>query len=61
MTKKKNVKVPKEEVVNVRMTAQQKLFLESVAAQEGLGVSSWMLHESLRAAQARPASGTKMP
>lgn len=56
MTKKKG-KMPKEEVVNVRMTAQQKTLLESVAAEEGLGVSSWMLHEALRAARERPATG----
>ena len=54
---KKNVKVAKEEVVNVRMTAPQKMLLESVAAREGLGVSSWMLHEALRAARERPAGG----
>ena len=55
---KKNVKVAKEEVVNVRMTAQQKTLLESIAAREGLGVSSWMLHEALRAARERPATGS---
>jgi uncharacterized protein (DUF1778 family) len=57
MTKKKNVKVAKEEVVNVRMTAQQKEMLEAVASQEGLGVSTWLLHEGLRAARERPATG----
>ena len=45
MNKKKNVKIPKEEVVNVRMTTQQKTLLETVAAREGLGVSTWLLHE----------------
>ena len=57
MNRKKNVKMPKEEVVNVRMTAQQKTLLETVAAREGLGVSTWLLHEGLRAAQERPAPG----
>jgi uncharacterized protein (DUF1778 family) len=50
---KKNVKQPKEEVVNVRMTAQQKTLLETIAAQDGLGLSTWLLHEGLRAARER--------
>jgi uncharacterized protein (DUF1778 family) len=55
MTKKKTVKAAKEEVVNVRMTSQQKATLEEIAAQEGLGISTWLLHEGLRAARERPA------
>ena len=48
---KKNVKVAKEEVVNVRMTAQQKATLEAVATRQGLGVSTWLLHIGLLRAE----------
>jgi len=47
------MKAPKEEVVNVRMTTQQKKTLESLAASEGLGISTWMLHVCLRVAKER--------
>jgi len=57
MTIKKNVKAPKEEVINVRCTSQQKQMLETIASKEGLGVSTWLLHEGLRAARERPATG----
>jgi hypothetical protein len=50
---KKNTRVAKEEVVNVRMTAQQKASLEAVAAREGLGLSTWLLHVGLLEAQKR--------
>lgn len=56
MTKKK--KVAKEEVINVRMTAQQKATLEAIAAIDGLGVSTWLLTTGLRAAQERQVAGT---
>jgi uncharacterized protein (DUF1778 family) len=46
-------KIPKEEVVNLRCTTQQKKMLESVAAREGLGLSTWLLHVGLLAAQER--------
>ncbi len=51
--KKKNIRTPKEEVVNVRCTVQQKATLEAVAAREGLGLSTWLLHVGLLAAQRR--------
>lgn len=50
---KKNVRVAKEEVINVRLTAQQKATLETVAAREGLGLSTWLLHVGLIEAQKR--------
>lgn len=56
MTKKKNVRVPKEEVINVRMTAQQKATLDAAAANEGLGLSTWLLQAGLiKASQQRQA------
>jgi len=51
----KNVKSPKEEVINVRCTSQQKALLEAIAAREGLGVSTWLLHVGLRVVQERKA------
>jgi hypothetical protein len=48
---KKNVKMAKEEVVNVRMTARQKETLEAVATRQGLGVSTWLLHVGLLRAE----------
>lgn len=54
---KKNEKSPKSVVVNVRCTPQQKAALVSVAAKEGLGVSTWVLHVSLLAAQDRKTKG----
>lgn len=50
---KKNVRDPKEEVVNVRCTKRQKATLDAAAAQEGLGLSTWMLQAALIAAQAK--------
>lgn len=52
----RNVRKPKEEVVNVRLTSEQKAQLESVAASEGLGLSTWILHVSLLAAKDRQAA-----
>ena len=52
---KKNVKQPKDEIVNVRCTEEQKGLLEGVAAREGLGLSTWLLHVGLLAAQDRQA------
>jgi hypothetical protein len=40
---KKNVKKPKEEVINVRLTTEQKQSLELAAASEGMGLSTWLL------------------
>lgn len=56
---KKNKKLPKEEVIGVRCTTEQKKLLEAVAAQEGLGASSWLLHVGLREAQTRQAAVSK--
>ena len=50
---KKNVKVLKEHVINVRCTEPQRELLESIAAREGLGLSTWLLHVGLRVAQDR--------
>lgn len=50
---KKNVRVPKEEVINVRMTKEQKDTLEAIAVRQGLGLSTWLLHLGLADAQER--------
>jgi len=52
----KNVKLLKEHVINVRCTSPQRELLESVAAREGLGISTWLLHVGLRLAQERQAA-----
>jgi hypothetical protein len=51
----KNAKAPKEEIISVRCTSQQKVALEAIAAREGLGVSTWLLHVGLRVVQERKA------
>lgn len=53
---KENVKLLKEEVINVRCTKQQMGLLKEVAGREGLGVSSWLLHVGIREAQERQAA-----
>jgi hypothetical protein len=55
----KNIKIYKETSINVRCTSEQKERLEAVAASEGLGVSSWLLHNALRVAYSR--SGRSEP
>jgi len=42
-----NVKEPKEEVVNVRLTSSQKEKLAGVAARKGMGLSTWLLFLAL--------------
>jgi hypothetical protein len=44
---KKNTKLPKDEVINVRLTAEQKVQLEAVATSQGMGLSTWLLHLGL--------------
>lgn len=56
---KKSKKLSKEEVIGVRCTAEQKKVLEAVAAREGLGASTWLLHVGLREAQSRVAGVSK--
>lgn len=51
--KKKNVKKPKEEVINIRCTTEQKTMLETIASHEGLGLSTWLLHVGILAAEER--------
>lgn len=53
---KRNVKLLKEKVINVRCTDQQRELLESIASREGLGLSTWLLHVGLRVAQERQAT-----
>ncbi|KKK73359.1 hypothetical protein LCGC14_2894640 [marine sediment metagenome] len=45
--KKKNVKVSKDAVINVRCTSKQKEDLEAMAARDGMGVSTWLLNAGL--------------
>lgn len=56
---KKNVKLLKEHVINVRCTDQQRELLESIANREGLGLSTWLLHVGLRVAQERQISSAE--
>jgi uncharacterized protein (DUF1778 family) len=56
----KNVKAPKDGNINIRCTLKQKALLEDIAAREGLGVSTWLLHVGLRAAQERQSAGEKI-
>lgn len=49
----RNKKASKDATVNVRCTVDQKATLEEVAAREGLGLSTWLLHVGLLAAQER--------
>jgi uncharacterized protein (DUF1778 family) len=56
---KKSVKAQKEHNINVRCTEEQKELLEGIASREGLGVSTWLLHVGLRAAQDRQAAGSR--
>lgn len=51
MKSKKNVRIPKDEVINVRCTKAQKTKLETVAAARGMGVSTWLLFLALSAAE----------
>jgi len=50
---KKHQKNGKEEVVNVRMTTDQKKTLVEMAEREGLGLSTWLLRTGLVTAQAQ--------
>jgi hypothetical protein len=59
MSIKKNVKKPKEEVINVRLTKEQKTLLEDVAARQGMGLSTWLLHLGLADAQTRQMPGQR--
>lgn len=56
---KKNKKLSKEEVIGVRCTAPQKESLETAAAREGLGVSTWLLRLGLVAVEQLEAERKK--
>jgi len=56
---KKNVKEPKEEVVNVRLTTSQKNELSAAAASEGLGLSTWLLQAGLVKAREQRAGSDR--
>lgn len=51
--RKKDAKEQKEKIINVRCTEQQKERLETIAANEGLGVSTWILRAALILADTR--------
>lgn len=55
MKGKKNVKVLKEEVINVRCTTEQKRQLEATAARKGLGISTWLLYLGLESSNPEQA------
>lgn len=50
LPRRRNQRAQKDEVVNVRMTIEQKKLLEPLAAKEGLGLSTWLLRLGLVAA-----------
>lgn len=52
----KNTETMKRKIFNVKCTAQQKKKLEDIAAREGLGLSSWVLHAALLKAEERQAA-----
>lgn len=49
----KNNRAPKNKVINVKLTKDQKSALEQIAASEGMGVSTWLLQTGLRAMYAK--------
>jgi len=49
-------KVRKDDVVRMRVTAEQKQALEAAAAREGLELSAWLRQLALRAAGALPGA-----
>jgi uncharacterized protein (DUF1778 family) len=49
-------KSSKECSISVRCTEEQKEVLEKIASQQGLGVSTWLLHTGLKVAQRQTAS-----
>jgi uncharacterized protein (DUF1778 family) len=51
MTTKKNVKLLKEDHINVRCTTAQKSAIEKAAGRDGVGASTWLLQLGLRAAR----------
>ena len=53
MKRRKNTPATKEEFIQLRCTTQQKTQLKEVAAREGLGLGTWLLHVGLLAAQER--------
>lgn len=46
-----NVRQPKDEHLNVRCTADQKALIERAASRDGVGASTWLLQQGLRAAR----------
>jgi len=54
---KKNSKLLKENVINVRCTDQQKAAIEDAAGRDGLGASTWLLLLGLRASRAAESTG----
>lgn len=51
--RRRNKRVQKEKVFNVRCTEEQKELLDEVAARQGMGISTWLLHLGLADAQTR--------
>ena len=49
---RKNVKVLKEHVINVRCTTEQAEIMKATAVRKGLGVSTWLLYLGLEASAA---------
>lgn len=56
---KKSTKTQKEEVINVRCTTQQKATLEAIAARQGMGLSTWLLHLGVADAEERQAKAER--
>jgi uncharacterized protein (DUF1778 family) len=55
---KPKVKSIKDEMLRVRVSAEQKAALEAAAAREGLDLSNWLRQLALRAAGLLPTSSS---
>jgi hypothetical protein len=54
MVKSPTKRPPKDDVIRMRLSSQQKLALTDAAEREGLGLSAWLRQLALRAAGALP-------
>ena len=55
----KNKLVPKNEIINIRCTNEQKAVIEKTAWSEGLGASTWLLQLGLRVARGAQIVGDR--
>lgn len=53
LPRSRNTKIPKNVVINVRCTEDQKDLLDAISSSDGMGVSTWLLFMGLRTARER--------